>query len=606
MSRTDDFFRSRVPLAIALLVVVVLVAYWPVLSCGWIWDDDDYVTENRHLQTLGGLFAVWVPGNTPQYYPLVFSSFWLEARIWGLDPAGFHTVNMLLHAVNVCLVWRLGRILCVPGAWFVAVLFAAHPVHVETVAWVTERKNVLSGAFYLLAALAYLRFDECRRQSRGGAGRLYAVALLSFVAALLSKTVTCSLPAALILMMAWQRRSLALRSLVPLLPMFGVGLLLALHTAYLEKTHVGADGADFDFSVIDRVWLANQGLVFYGWKLLVPWPLVFFYPRTDPAQIGLLGWWPALVVAAVGGVSVWALVRHGRRGPFVALAFFAGTLVPALGFFDVYPFRYSFVADHFQYLASLGFLTVVVSGVCVVVEDRGASMRRMALAMGCAGLVACIGLTWHQIGDYRDEETLWRQTLAKNPGAWAAYNNLAEVLVAKSPPELNEALQSVRQGLQYTEVQRSRDQMLLNVGIIQTKMGAHESALATFRQLQRTTPGQEVRIAEALDRLGRTDEAETMYLQALASPDIRRFALMRFGAHLRARGRDADAVPLFEEFVGLEPGDLDARMHLGDALWRVRRRDEAREIVRSVVADADASGQDAIGSVAERWLARRR
>ena len=199
--------RRTIPGA-AAIAALVLVAYLPALQAGYIWDDDWYLTANPHVQSPDGLSRIWVPGYTPQYYPLVFTSFWIEHALWDMEPAGYHLVNILLHAVNALLVWRVMRRLGLPGAWLIGAVFAIHPAHVESVAWITERKNVLSACCYLLAGLAYLRFDDHRREQDAGEGwGWYGAALLLYVAALLSKSVTCSLPAALLLVMLYLRRS---------------------------------------------------------------------------------------------------------------------------------------------------------------------------------------------------------------------------------------------------------------------------------------------------------------------------------------------------------------------------------------------------------------
>src|SRR5688572_14772657 len=143
----------------AALLAMTLIAYAPAFRAGFIWDDPDYVTNNATLRSLDGLRQIWfVPQATPQYYPLVHTSFWIEYQLSGLNPTGYHAVNVLLHAVAAILLWRVLTMLEVPGAWLAAGMFAVHPIHVESVAWVTERKNVLSGVFYLASALMYLRF----------------------------------------------------------------------------------------------------------------------------------------------------------------------------------------------------------------------------------------------------------------------------------------------------------------------------------------------------------------------------------------------------------------------------------------------------------------
>ena len=199
LSLTAGGDSRRVWLAAIGLLLMTVVVYEPAFHAGFIWDDDSYVTRNRLLSDPIGWLRAWIPGTTPQYYPVVFTMFWIEHVIWGLNPLGYHAVNVLLHAANAVLVWRLASWLRIPGAWLIGAVFAVHPVHVESVAWITERKNVLSGFFYLLAALAYLRFDSLRfpspKQQSETSHRTwqwYGVSLGCFALALLAKTVTMS------------------------------------------------------------------------------------------------------------------------------------------------------------------------------------------------------------------------------------------------------------------------------------------------------------------------------------------------------------------------------------------------------------------------------
>ncbi|MHC4991991.1 MAG: tetratricopeptide repeat protein, partial [Planctomycetota bacterium] len=428
-------------LGAGLILVLTLLAYLPAMHGGFIWDDDDYVSENRVLDSPDALRLIWAKGNTPQYYPVVFTSFWLEKQAWGLDPMGYHIVNILLHAANALLVWTILATLGFRGAWLVAAIFALHPVHVESVAWITERKNVLSGLFYLLSALVYVRFDT-RREDGDSSPRtwlMYGGALALFAAALLSKTVTCSLPVALLLIMMYRRRRLTPARLLPLVPMLVLGLLLALQTAALERTKVGAYGPDFDFSFVERCLIASKALLFYPMKVIAPWPLMFIYPRWTIDAANPLTYWSIALVLAIG-VAALVLYLRNVRGPGLALAFYAATIFPALGFVNVYPHLFSFVADHFQYLASLGIIALVVGGfVCVV----GESGRQRLFAS--VPLVLCFMLTWIQSATYQSAETVWRDTLAKNPSAWMPHNNLASLLLKRAgrglqagqPPDLD-------------------------------------------------------------------------------------------------------------------------------------------------------------------------
>lgn len=404
-----------------LLFLLVVLAYSSVLSGGFIWDDDAYVTENVHLRTVDGLAAIWFePGATPQYYPLVFTLFWLQFKLWGLAPLGYHLVNIFLHAANAVLFWRCLQKLALPSPFWIAALFALHPVHVESVAWITELKNVLSAFFVLLSFLLYWKFS-----SEPLSGRLrvvcYGLSLFCFLLALLSKSVTVTLPAVLLLFFWWKRGAFSLRDVARLLPFFGLALLLGWNTAKLEVTHVLATGAEWDFSFIDRLLIAGRAVWFYAGKLLWPHPLIFNYERW---QIDASVWWQYLFPLGVIAVAVvlWVLRNRTGRGPLAGYLFFIGTLFPALGFFNVYPMRYSFVADHFQYLSSIGVIALLVSGIVWLIRQKGCS-GTTETALFVPLLLLLAGLTWQQGWIYRDRMTLFSDTIEKNPRSWLSYTN---------------------------------------------------------------------------------------------------------------------------------------------------------------------------------------
>lgn len=562
---------------VLLLLAATLLAYQPALRSGFVWDDDLYLTANPHLHDLAGLARIWVPGNTPQYYPAVFSSFWLQEKLHGLEPFGYHLVNVLLHAGAALLAWRLFHELGLRGAGFVGLLFALHPVHVESVAWISERKNVLSAVFYLSAALAWLRFQRHHDPRDGSAGRWHVgwyLALLGlFLAALLAKSVTCSLPAALVLVLLLQGRRPSLRRLAPLLPLFALGLALALHTAHFERTRVITESAgDFELSFLTRSAIATRALLFYLGKLLVPWPLAFVYPRWTIEVGALATWLPALALLAATGAGIleW---RRARRGPLLALAFFAGTLFPALGYFDVYPMRYSFVADHFQYLASLGPFALLAAGL--------ARLSPRARAAGALALALVLGaLTARQSATYLDAETLWRATLARNPEAWMARGNLARLLSERGADA--EALRELELGLAVVTSSGARRDLELNRALVLGRLGRHAESLAVLEALHASGGGQELRLAAALERLGRAEEARIRRAEALAGP-LRPQALVPVAVFELGRGDPARAVSLLEEHLAAHPEDLDARLFLadaraasGDLAGAIRAAEEAR------------------------------
>ena len=256
------------------LLLVTLAAYYPAWHGGLLWDDDAHITR-VDLRSLHGLSRIWFDiGATQRYYPVTHSAFWVLHRLFGDATLGYHLLNISLHATAAFLFAVILRRLAVPGAVLAAFIFALHPVHVESVAWITELKNTLSGVLYLSAALAYLRFDMDRRR------QWYALALGLFALALLSKTVTATLPAALLVVFWWQRGQLRLREdVLPLLPFFAFGIIGGAVTSWVERTHIGAAGAAFDLSLIERALIAGRAIWFYLAKLVWPANLVFVYPR---------------------------------------------------------------------------------------------------------------------------------------------------------------------------------------------------------------------------------------------------------------------------------------------------------------------------------------
>ena len=425
-ARPDSFDRSW--LRGAALVLATGLVYLPAVSAGFIWDDQYYVTENLHLTSLEGLRKIWfVRGAVAQYYPMVHTTMWLEYRLFGLDPMGYHVVNIALQALNALLFWRLLERLKVPGAWLAAGVFALHPVGCETVAWVAERKNLLSLAFYLLAAHAYFRFEApeeapaAQGEPTGERDPLrWAVAFGLFALALLAKSVTFSLPAAIALVFWWKRGRLSARALWPLLPFVVAGALFGWQTATLEREVVGATGSDWELSPAQRLLIAGRASWFYLGKLVWPADLSFNYPRWEIDPSAPWQWLAPVAVVFVLALA-WATRDRIGRGPLVAMLFFGGTLTPALGFFDLYPFFYSFVADHFQYHASLGAIALFAA-VAVVATRRVPDWARAA---GAAGLLAALGVaTWQQAHVYQSPLTLWNDVLEQNPESRLAHNNL--------------------------------------------------------------------------------------------------------------------------------------------------------------------------------------
>jgi len=549
------------------LVLATLLAYQPIWHAGYIWDDDHYVTGNLTLHSLKGLWQIWfVPGATPQYYPMAFTGFWVEYHLWHLNPLGYHLTNVLLQALNAILLWTVLRRLAVPGAWLAAAIFALYPVCVESVAWVSEIKNVLSGAFYLSAALLYLRFDRTRNW------KLYCVALGLFLLGLLSKTVIATLPAALLLVFWWQRGKLSWKQdVLPLIPFFVAGVGTGLFTAWVEWAFVGAKGSEFNFTFIERALIAGRVIWFYLGKLIWPVDLIFMYPRW---QVSQAVWWQYLfpATALLMTLGLWMVSRR-NRGPLVAWLFFVGTLFPALGFFNAYPFRFSFVADHFQYLAMIGPLTLAAAGIDKLF-GRLKDGRAFWEPQFCGTLLLILGgLTWYQCGLYADGETLWRATLARNPDCWMAHNNLGYILSQKG--EVFEATAHFQKALQLNP---DYTQALNNLGVTLLQQGEVDAAIAQFQKALQSDPDNEetrYNLGNALLQQGNVNGAVAQYQKALqVNPDYAE-ARNNLGNALFKKGDVAGAIAQYQKALRINPDYAEASYNLANTFCQTGKTEEA-------------------------------
>jgi tetratricopeptide (TPR) repeat protein len=510
--------------------LATLAAYWPALGDALIWNDADYVTKPA-LRSLHGLWRIWFEvGATEQYYPVLHSAFWVEYHLWGGAPAGYHLANIVLHAGAACLFALVLRRLAIPGAWLAACLFALHPVCVESVAWISEQKNTLSTVFYLLSALTYLRWRESRP-------RLYFLALFLFVLALLSKSVTATLPAALLVILWWRRGRLDWRpDVAPLLPWFATGASVGLFTAWVERSYIGAQGPAFALDPAQRCLVAGRAIWFYLGKLLWPSNLTFIYPRwaPDPAN-----WKQDLFPLGAGAVlAAFWLLRRRCRSPLAVSLFFVGSLFPTLGFFNVYAFVFSYAADHWQYLASLGVFAAAGAGWGEWASRRGGSLR-LPLVAATALLCGLGALTWRQTGMYRDVETLYRTTLARNPDAWLAQTNLGGILAGSGRPA--EAIDHYRAAL----------------------------------RLVPSYPEIHCNLADAMVKMGRIPEAVAEYKAAIRLNPAYFPAQLNLANTLVGAGRAAEAIPHYEQVLRLQPGNADWELDLGVALYREGRFQEA-------------------------------
>ncbi|MCE9613315.1 MAG: tetratricopeptide repeat protein [Lentisphaerae bacterium] len=567
------------------LLALTVLAYLPALRGGFIWDDDLHVTANETLRSLRGLYDIWFGlyrHTTCQYYPMTFTAFWIQHQLWGLNPLGYHAVNILLHGVNAVLLERLLRRLSLPLPWFAAALFAVHPVNVMSVAWITEIKNVLAGAFMLLSLLAYQRADTSlappfpERPLRM-LSPTYAAALAWFLCALLAKTAAATLILALLLILWWRKPRLRPRDLLGVLPFAAIAGAFVSITVLVEQGYVWGTDLRLDWSPLDRWLIAARAFWLYLWHLLWPAHLAFLYPRWNVAAHTPEAWLPLVALLALLA-TLWRMRARFGRGPLAALLYFF-LAAPALVLVQtMYMMRYTLIADHWQYFASPAlFALAAAAGVRLggrptppptAPSAPRAQARSLRLSIVAPGLLilTLAAITWQQARMYRNAETLWTTTLQRNPKAWLAANNL---------------------------------------GVIRAEAGRYEDALALYELAlasDPTFPETYGNIGVALQALHRPQDAMPYFEHALRLNPDHVQSLYNLGALRLDAGRPSDAVVLLQRAAHLKRDAADIQLALAKSLKALDRMPEALDVYRrlALLRPADGAIQNDLANVLHR------
>ena len=613
-----------------VLLVVTLTAYQPSWNGTPLWDDDGHITKPE-LRSVEGLARIWTQlGATQQYYPLVHSVFWVEYYFWGDSTLGYHLLNILLHVFSALLLVRILRELRVPGgaAWLAAAIFALHPVQVESVAWITELKNTLSGVFFLSTALAYLKFDRERKWG------FYVMALGLFILGLMSKSVIATLPVSLLAVLWWKRGRLFWKhDAAPLLPFLMIGVVSGVLTVLVERKFIGAEGNEFTFTMVERCFIAGRAIWFYLSKIFWPADLMFIYPRWN---VSLAIWWQYLFPVAtlmLAGV-LWTL-RNRWRAPLAAFLYFTVTLFPVVGFFDVYPFRFSFVADHFQYLAGIGPLVIAAVGMRSAIGFlRG--KRRELLKQALYGiLLLTLGvLTWKQSGMYADAETLYRAIIKKNPACWMAHNNLG-IMLAKTG-WTDEAIDHYRKALEFNpdyapahynlgnalrqtgqtneaivhfqkalEIHPDDAKTHFNLGNALMQTGRSSEGIAHYRIALEINPRYAeayYSLGDALMQAGQSKEGIAHYRMALEINPGFSEVYFHLGRALMLAGQTNEAIPQFQQALEVNPNDINVLNSLRAAFLQTGQLTEALLVVRKALEVAKSTGQESLARAIEEDL----
>ncbi len=548
MRRLSITPRTFAWLGAASLAALTVFAYWPAWHGGFIWDDDRYVTHNYLLIASDGLRRIWFSLDAPsQYFPLTYTVLRIERSLWDLNPVGYHWVNILLHLGNALLVWCILARLKVPGAWLAATIFALHPVQVESVAWISELKNVLMGFFFLLTLLTWIEYVDATHKHRR---ILYVAALVFYLLALSAKATACTLPAALLLVLWVKKTAIGRRALLEIIPFVLLALGMGLLAVWWEKYHQGTRML-VSLGPLERLLIASRAVWFYLGKIFWPAKLTFIYPRwqIDAASPVAYFW---LIAAIAFVVAIYYGRRRFGRSVEVATLFFIVTLGPLLGFIMLYTFRYTFVADHYQYLASIGPIALASAG--LVTLSRSSKTRQRVVGGTSFAILICLGLlTWRQSATYRDAETLWRATIAKNPDCWMAYNNLGVVQFEKGSVE--DAIEKYQQSLglhsDYPEAHYNLGSALLQKGYPDEAIRHCEEAL----KIQPNEPDAHIVLGNAFMAKRDVDRAINQYQQALTVRPEDSNAHYNLGIALQEKGETERAAREYEKARKYEPRD---------------------------------------------------
>ena len=575
------------------------MAYFPALKAGFIWDDDSHLTQNPCIIGPLGLKDIWTSSQAV-YYPLVLTSFWLLEKFAGLNPLPYHVFNVLMHAGAAILLWRVLRQLNVRGAWLGAALWALHPVIVQSAAWITELKNTQSGLFYLLSILFFLKADSANKASQERRW-LFGLSLLFFAMAITSKSATVMLPVVLGLCLWWRSGRLRWRDFALLAPFLFISAAASGWTIWEQKFHSGALGAEWAQTWPQRLAIAGWDIWFYLGKLVWPSPLIFIYPRWKIDSTPLTAFLP-LLAAVLGLFFLWWKRNGPLRPVFFAAAYFVASLFPLLGFFNVYFFRYSFVSDHFQYLASMGPLALAASGVVTLLSgtqpyilwgiaagddgryrrDAFGKVRAWLQPAVCGALLLTLGvLTWRQSTTYSDVGTVWRTTIARNPACGLAHLNLGVML--KEQGRKPEAEAQYREAL---KIQPDYAEALNALGVCRAEDGQIDEAIANFTASLNSKPNYapaSYNLGKAFVAEGKVDEAMKSYEAALRMWPEYAEAHNSLAVLLSQSGRLDEAVRHFNEALRLKPKSAEAHNNFGVVLAEQEHFDEAIQQLREAL-----------------------
>jgi protein O-mannosyl-transferase len=620
--------RFRLIAGAALIVILTCAIYFPSLRGGFLLDDDILLTKNNLVHASDGLPRIWFSTEPTDYWPLFNSAFWFEWRFWNINPTGYRAVSLAIHILNVFLLWAVLKRLRIPGAYLAALLFAVHPVNVEAVAWISQLKTVLAMSFFLLSIWFYLKSEDDAFDG------WYWLSLFVFLLAILSKGSVVILPALLLLISWWRKNYISRYDLARSIPFFLLAIAGAAANVWFQKH--GESIVIRDVTWDQRIAGAGGAVWFYLGKALAPIDLIFVYPQWN-IQTNQLRWWIPTAAAVLVTVALfWQRNSRFGRPLMMAWSFFCIALIPALGFTDVGFMRYSFVTDHYQYLALIGVAAMASAALTVWSRTIG-SMHFAALACSALIIGALAVLTLRQTALYIDEEHLYEDTLTKNPDCWLMHFNLGIALrennkFPKAMEQFQEAMKfkdgSIESCKTYSSVGETLSHMgrtedaikqfkqallycptdfktLHNIGKMLLDVGRPQEALDYLQAAVKEQPSSTedlINLANALDSCGRSPEAVAKYRQALQIDLDFADAHFNLALTLAKMGNLPEAILHYRQVVRLKPNDLDAWVNLANVEAESNQLTEAIAAGEKALALANAQKRQEAVTKIKSWL----
>jgi tetratricopeptide (TPR) repeat protein len=555
-----------------LIFGAVIIAFWPVYTAGFIWDDNVMLTESPLMR--GSFFAIWTGVSGVDYFPVTYSSLWLEWHLWGPNPFGYHVTNVVVHALSCVVLWRMFVRLnfATTTALVGALLFALHPVNVESVAWIAERKNVLAMLFYTITAWSFVRFAQSEQR------KWYIVSLAAFLLSLLAKPAAVAWPAVALGILWWTGKSRgtlpSAKDVARVVPFALIAMTLGLVTIWCQYHFAIKGDVIYERHFSTRLATASMAVWFYLGKALVPWRLSFVYPLWNLTSLTVTEFLPLIALTAVFAVF-WFFRKSWGRPILWAFVYFILLLLPVLGFFKISYQRYSYVADHWQYF-SLPAVTLVIAFILTKVA-------RGVLPIVGTILVLLFGwLTFAQARIYHDKETIWEDTLAKNPNCWVALGGLG--LERMTSGRLEEGIALCEKSL---TLYPHQGESHANIGLALVHLGRVDEGIEHMRQAIQIEPDYaptHYNLGNALRGQGNLDEAIIQYREAIRLSPDNPLAYNGLGAVYAVQQRREEAAELFRKALAFHSDDVDALSNLGAMLTSLHKPDEGLPLLQKAVA----------------------